>query len=121
MTRMTREGFFTENEYKSYLLGLHDGLFEAHELIKKGTIDNRREEKMRDIKNDTSRDMDVDEYRAILDCIVILEKAFKKKIRSANIRPNTAEATDVYGVAFAFELRDIVNFGNTRAKDEWHK
>lgn len=59
---------------------------------------------MREFKNNTARDISFEEHEAILQCAKILSKAFKRKIFSASINPHTTNASDVWGIAFSFDM-----------------
>lgn len=67
---------------------------------------------MRDIKNNTTKSMEFEEYDAILKCGKILSDAFKKKIFVVTINPNAVNSDDVYGVAFSFDLNSIDGYKN---------
>lgn len=59
---------------------------------------------MKEINNKTARHLDTDEYIAILECVKILEKAFKRKMGYATVTPYKENPDDIYGVAFAFDM-----------------
>lgn len=63
---------------------------------------------MRDFKNLSARNLEMEEHRALLDCVDILEKAFKKKIHSCQINPNKENQTDIWGISFAFDLWGVL-------------
>jgi hypothetical protein len=59
---------------------------------------------MRDFKNNVIRHLESDEMLAVMECSKLLEKAFKKKVFSVVVNPVTNNPTDVFGVAFAFDM-----------------
>lgn len=59
---------------------------------------------MRHFNNKAARDLSYEEHMAIIEAARLLEKAFKKKVFAATIAPNDANAQDVYGVQFNFDL-----------------
>ena len=59
---------------------------------------------MRNMTNNTIRNLEMEEHQAIIDVCKILEKGFKKKIYGATINPTKSEPSDVWGIAFSFDL-----------------
>ena len=56
------------------------------------------------IENKTVRNLEIEEYKALLEACEILEKGFKKKIYGCTLNPNQANAADVWGISFSFDL-----------------
>ena len=59
---------------------------------------------MKDFINKTSRNLSFEEHRALLNAGEILAKGFKKKLHQVVINPNAQEASDVWGIAYAFDM-----------------
>lgn len=62
---------------------------------------------MRELNNQLSRHLDLEEMQAIIEAGKILEKTFRKKVYRINIKKNEALPTDVYGIDFTLELNPI--------------
>lgn len=59
---------------------------------------------MQKIINNTLRNLDVEEWRAIMDAAQILEKAFKRKLFQCNVNPPENNPDDVWGISFGFDM-----------------
>ena len=59
---------------------------------------------MKNFINETQRNLEYEEHKAILEAGEILAKAFKKKVHQVKVAPNTAEPTDVWGIMYGFDL-----------------
>lgn len=61
---------------------------------------------MKNLINKTNRLLTYEEHRAIIDASETLGKAFKKRVFSCTVAPNTSDRQqgDVFGLQFAFDL-----------------
>jgi len=59
---------------------------------------------MKEFKNNLTRPLDFEEHKAIMEAFKLLCAAFHKKPFSLSINPNTQNPSDVWGVAFSFDL-----------------
>lgn len=58
---------------------------------------------MKNISNQTLRHLEIEEYRAILEAVTTIEKAFHHKVGMVFINPDKRNETDIFSVVFNFD------------------
>lgn len=62
---------------------------------------------MKEIRNNTTRHLEMGEHRAILDLVEALERGFRKKVHTVTVNGDKERPDDVFGIMIMFDKFEL--------------
>jgi hypothetical protein len=71
---------------------------------------------MRELNNNTKRDLSAKEHRGIVRAAEILSRAFKRKVFASNVNAMQENPGEIWGIAFSFDLTEVPPWPDSKVK-----